>query len=279
MKKRKELAVKARLILEKFIYLKIIMPVLSISRIGRNTIKGDADSGISIDYLYRNKPKGLYSIGKFVDGVVLRLPAVKATQRKKDIIIKVIQNEVSNNLLLEKKTKILDLASGPARYLVEFLDKGTSLKNEIEILCVDNDKQSVNYGNIIGKSKPIRFIKGNTFKMGTLKRFSKKIGWKPNIILCTGFFELNDDKNVRSLLNEIYGFIEKNGLLMFTSQADNPSKKLMKTVGKTRDGSSWKMHFRDPHVLRKWMLEIGFRDVIISLDSWGMYEYCTGRKL
>ena len=104
MKKSKKLIVRVRSATERFIYLRIITPVLNLSRIGRNTIMGKADSGISIDYLYRNKPKGLYQVGKFIDGVILHLPAVKATQKKLDIIIKVLQNEASNNLLLKKKT-------------------------------------------------------------------------------------------------------------------------------------------------------------------------------
>ena len=279
MKRIKKLIIKTRSSFEKFFYSRIVMPALNLSRIGRNTIAGKADSGISIDCLYRNRPKGLYPIGRFVDSVVLHLPAVKATQRKRDIVIKIVQNEVSNNLLLRKKTKILDLASGPARYLVEFLDKQANIDEKIEVLCIDNDKQSVNYGNILGKDKPIRFIKADTFKLGTLKRFSVKIGWKPNIILCTGFFELNDDEHVKRMLFDIHSFIEPDGLLLFTSQADNPSKRLMKKIGKTQAGASWRMHFRASDILRQWMLDTGFRDVIISLDSWGMYEYCTGRKL
>jgi SAM-dependent methyltransferase len=278
MRRSLKTAVKIRKGMEDLVYGRVVGAIMGLSQIGKNTITGKADAGTSIDCMYRGKAKGEYAIGRFIDGILLNLPAVKATIRKKDVIIKILQNEFSNNLLLGKKTKILDLASGPARYLVDFLDNSKYFGEEVEILCVDNDRASINFGKLIGKNKPIRFIKADTFKLGTLKKFSRKVGWKANVVICTGFFELNDDDSILTLLHEIHDSIEKDGLLLFTNQADNPSKKLMKKIGRTQNGGSWKMRFRDAEKLRKWLMDIGFRDVIISEDSWGMYEYCTGRK-
>jgi hypothetical protein len=278
VRKSRKALIRMRRRTEDVLYSKIIRPVLRLSQIGGNTVTGNADAGLSIDCIYRKQPYGAYAIGKFVDGVLLNLPAVKATIKKKDIIIKILQNEVANNAVLGKRTKILDLASGPARYLVDFLGNTRQEDNKVEVLCIDNDRTSVDFGKVIGKDHPIRFIRGNAFNLGTLRRFSQKVGWKANVVVCTGFFELNDDDSVIGLMREIHGSIEKGGLLLFTSQVDNPSKKLMKKLGRTQNGRPWKMRFRDAGKLRKWLIDIGFRDVIISADSWGMYEYCTGRK-
>lgn len=278
MKKTKKIILKARIAAETFFYRRIVAPLLSISCIGNNTISGKADAGVSIDCIYQEQPKGMYLFGNFVDGMLRRLPAVKATVKKKEVIIKILQNEVANNHHLNITSKILDLASGPARYMVDFIEQRGSDCAGVEVLCLDNEQTSINFGKVIGKDKPMRFVKADIFKLGTLKRFSNKIGWKPNIILCTGFFELSEDAYVRKLLKEIFDFMAIGGLLVFTSQADNPSKKLMKKVGKRQNGAMWKMHFREPSILRSWLLDMGFRSVIISLDVWGMYEYCTGRK-
>ena len=274
--RRKLTRVKIRL--SNLVFRRIVIPALSSSRIGRNTTSGAADSGISIDDIYKNTPLGANLFGKALDNFLLQLPAVKATQSKKDIVVKVLANEVENNNILGKTTKIIDIASGPARYLVSFLEKNTHYDKDVQILCIDNDGESVSYGNFLGRNKPIRFIKANVFKLGTLKRFSDKVKWKGNIIVCTGFFELQNDVIVQGLLKEIYDFMEPGSLLLFTSQANNPSKTLMKKIGKRQNGVDWRMHFRPPAKLRKWLLDIGYRDVIISLDGWGMYEYCTARK-
>jgi len=52
----------------------------------------------------------------------------------------------------------------------------------------------------------------------------------------------------------------------------------MSKAGKKQDGENWNLYFRTPGYLRGVMIKKGFRDVIISTDKWGMYEYCTGRK-
>lgn len=255
----------------------IISGLFSSSKLGSSTVGGRADSGLNIDHMYRGKPKGASIFGRMLDSILLNLPSVKATRVKKGIIIKILQNEVANNVLLCKKTRILDLASGPARYLVDLVDdrNGTN----IEALCLDSDKRSINYGKILAHKKPIRYAKVNVFRLGALTRFSKKVSWVPNVVMATGFFEMQNDDVVKSFLRDIYNHMEKGGLILFTGQADNPSKKLMKTVGRTQSGKAWELFLRSPETLRKWLLDAGFRDVIISLDLIGMYEYCTGRKI
>ena len=101
--------------IENFWYKVILKNLLSLSKLGRTSIKGGADSGLNFDHMYRNNPKGITVFGKFVDRVLLNLPSVKATRQRKEVIIKILQNEVANNLILNKKSRILDLASGPAR--------------------------------------------------------------------------------------------------------------------------------------------------------------------
>ena len=259
------------------LYKKIVKSILSISKLGRNVIGGNADSGLNIDHMYRNRPKGITRVGKVIDRVLLKLPSVKATRYKKDIIVKILHNEIANNILLKRKTKILDIASGPARYIVDAITSYD--KDKIEVLCLDSDRKSINFGKVLAGKMPIRYTKVNVFKLRHLKFLSKRISWVPNIIITTGFFEMLPDNIFYNMLKDAYTHIEKDGLMLFTSQADNPSKKLMAKIGKKQDGESWNMFFRAPEFLRETMIGLSFRDVIISVDQWGMYEYCTGRKI
>lgn len=256
---------------------KIITLILSISKLGRNVIKGQADSGLNIDHMYRNRAKGITRLGKFIDNVLLNLPAVKATRNKKDIIMKILRNEIENNIILDKKTKILDIASGPARYIVDVITSYTH--DKIEVLCLDSNRKSINFGRALAGKKPIRYTKANVFNLRHLKSLSRKLKWIPNILITTGFFEMLQDEIFRKMLKDAYDHIEEEGLIIFTSQADNPSKNLMSELGKKQNGQSWNIFFRTPEYLRRLMIKTGFRDVIISIDQWGMYEYCTGRKI
>lgn len=262
--------------LDKFWYNKIIKNLLSLSKLGRTSIKGNADSGLNFDHMYRNNPKGVTAFGKFVDRLLLNLPSVRATRHRKQIIIKILKNEIANNFILDKKSRIIDIASGPARYLVELIND--SNQNNIEVLCIDKDRRSLNFGKILAGAKPIRYTKADILKTRHLRKLGERIFWKPNIILCSGLFEYRDDFFVKKVLREVLESIDSDGLFIFISQADNPSKKLMGKVGTTSEGKSWDLIYRNPEQLRGWLLDVGFRDVIISLDRWGMYEFCTCRK-
>jgi uncharacterized pyridoxamine 5'-phosphate oxidase family protein len=262
---------------ENTFYNSIIKRLLSVSKLGRTTMRGEADSGLNIDHMYRNAPKGITRIGKLVDKVLLNLPSVQATRHKKDVIIKILCNDIENNNILNKKTKILDIASGPARYLVDVINSFN--KDMIEVLCLDSDRRSINFGRVLAGKKPIRYTKANVFKLQHLKFLAKRVAWLPNIIITTGFFEMLEDNIFEKMLQDAFKYIEKGGLILFTAQANNPSKKLMHKVGKKHNGKSWNLYFRTPNYLRKKMIDIGFRDVIVSVDNWGMYEYCTGRKI
>jgi len=239
-------------------------------------MKGEADSGLNFDHMYRNHPKGISGFGKFVDRLLLNLPSVKATRNRKEIIIKILENEIINNFILGKKTRILDAASGPARYLVELLE-GNRQYN-IEVLCIDKDIRSLNFGRILAGKKPIRYARVDVLHARHLKRLSKRIHWKPNIIIISGLFEYKDDNFVKNILKEAYENIEYEGLFLFISQVDNPTKKLMSKVGVTSEGKSWELIYRKPEIFRIWLLQMGFKSVIISVDRWGMYEFCTCRK-
>lgn len=262
--------------LENFWYKTILKNIFSLSKLGRTSIKGQADSGLNFDHMYRNKPKGITSFGKFVDKLLLNLPSVKATRNRKNIIVKILQNEIANNLMLRKKTRILDIASGPARYLIELLD-GYKQK-DIEVLCLDRDRRSLRFGKILAGKKPIRYAKIDVFKPKHLKYLAKKINWQPNIILSSGLFEYLEDPPVKNTLKEVFNNIDKDGLFIFISQTNNPSKKLMSKICKTSDGKSWELIYRTPEIFREWLLDTGFKNVIISTDSWGMYEFCTCKK-
>lgn len=262
--------------LEHFWYRVILKNLLSLSKLGRTSIKGYADSGLNFDHMYLNEPVGVTPFGRFVDRVLLNLPSVKATRSRKEIIVKIIQNDIANNLLAGRKTKILDVASGPARYLVELLSHYD--QKNIEILCIDKDRKALDFGKILAGDKPIRYAKADVEKTGHLKRLSHKLSWRPNIILISGLFEYKEDSFVKNILNEVYDNIDNDSLFIFISQVDNPSKKLMSQICITTEGKSWELIYRKPEIFRKWLFDCGFKNIIISVDKWGMYEFCTCRK-
>jgi len=233
-KERKTLYVKA----EDFLYKRVVKNMLFSSRLGRKSIMGYADSGINFDHIYRNQTKGYTRFGRLVDRVLLNLPAAKATRHRKDRIISLLRNEVYKNISQEKQTKIVDLASGPSRYIVELLSE--DLKKDVEVLCLDADRHVLDYGKRLAKDRPILYKKSNVLRIGKhYKSFIEKKGWRPNIVVVSGFYEYLDDETVKTSLRMIKDSLDVGGLLLFVTQRNNPNRKLIEKVGITKAGKSW----------------------------------------
>jgi 8-amino-7-oxononanoate synthase len=262
--------------IEKFFYLRILRPLIFTSRIGRRAILGRAGRGLFVEYVYQDKASGYNKFGYLIDKILLRLPTAKATKEKKDQIMKIVQEEITKNTLNNKVTKIADLGSGSARYLIELSKDKT--KDQVQSICLDIDKSSLNYGRQIAKGYPIEYRLGNIIRLNHYKRLSQKINWKPNIVIVSTCYEFLSDGIVRASLEEIYKIIDSGGLLIIVSQSRNPNKKLFDNLATLKDDKPWNVYYRKPNTIKKWMMESGFKNIQISLDRYGMYCYSVGRK-
>ncbi len=263
--------------IEDLFYSRIVKPVIFTSRLGRRSMFGYADSGLNFDHIYGNKAKGYNRFGKAVDRILLNLPACKATRYRKERIIKILDEEIKKNISRGKKTRIVDLASGPARYLVDLMTD--DLKNQAEALCLDIDLHSLNYGKKIAGSRPILYKKSNILKIGShYKRFSINKRWHPNIVIASGFYEYIDDELANAALRLINGFLEPGGLLLLITQRDSPNRKLIEKVGLTKSGKKWVLFYREPELIKQWIREAGYKNIGIEVDPWRMYVFYTARK-
>lgn len=262
--------------IERFFYQRILKPLIFTSRLGRKALFGRAGKGLFVEYIYQDRPSGYNNFGRFVDKILLNLPSAKATKEKKVRIFKIIQAEIMKNTINNKMTKIADLGSGLASYLVE-LSKGKK-KDQLQAICLDIDTMSLKYGRLIAKDCPIEYRLGNITRLNHYKKLSQKVHWRPNIVMVSTCYEFLGDGLVRGSLEEIYKILDSEGILVIVSQLNNPNKKLFEYLIDGKDGRSWEINYRKPNVIKKWLIESGFKDINIDLDKWNMYYYCVARK-
>jgi SAM-dependent methyltransferase len=263
--------------IDNIIYKKIIKNIMFTSRLGRRTIFGYADSGINFDKIYLNKPKGYSKLGTFVEFVLLNLPAAKATRNRQIQLKKIISNEIRHNQDTDNKTRILNLASGPARYLTELINKEN--EKQVEILCFDNDKNSLRLGKAItSKLSFTRFIKANVLKLDRYKNIGRIRNWYANIILASGFYFYCEDDTVQRSFKEVYDHLENKGLFIFDNLVGNPNKELLARIGITKTGKPWEFYYRKPNQIISWLKTIGFIEIETINDKWNMYIIYKARK-
>ncbi len=265
--------------LDNFLYKVILKNLLKTSKLGFGIIVTGAESGANFEHMYNNRPEGSFLIGRFVDKALLNLPAVQATRGRKEDIEKVVWNEVGNNRLLGRKTRVLDLASGGARYLRELAEEHHN--GDVESICIDKDKLCVQMGKKLSAReglKNIKFFRGDIFKLVHLRKFASKLNWIPDVVIASGLFIYHNNDATERMLREIYNFLPAEGLVIFSSYENLSSRKLMRKVGSTSAGEEWTLYYRKPDYWRNLLYKIGFRQIFILRDQWRMNNICTARK-
>lgn len=265
--------------LENFFYRGILKNLLKLSNLGYGIIVTGAESGANFEHMYNNHPAGKLIIGRYIDKALLKLPSVQATRGRKEDIKKVLWNEIHNNKLVNRKTHVLDLASGGARYLRELVEEHRN--GDVESICIDKDRRCVMLGHSLATKEQlsnIRFFQGNIFHLEHLKKISSRILWKPNVVIASGLFIYFNHDAVEKMLREIYEFLPSEGLVIFSSYENLSSRKLMRKVGSTSAGEEWTLYYRKPDYWRNLLYKIGFRQIIILRDQWQMNNICTARK-
>ncbi len=262
-----------------FFYKVLVKNVLKTSRLGYGSVVTGAESGENFEHMYNNKPQGKWVIGKYVDKVLLNLPAVHATRGRKEDVKKILWNEIYNNQMINKKTKVLDLASGGARYLRELKEEHN--KGLIESICIDKNEACVKLGESLVKQegvRNIRFFRGDIFHLEHLRRLSSNKKWQPNVIISSGLFIYFDNQMVERMIKEIYQALPQNGLFIFSSYENLNTRKLMRKTASVSSGEEWILHYRKPDHWRSVLYKLDFKDVQITRDQWLMNNVCSARK-
>ena len=266
--------------LDDFFYRVILKNILKLSKLGYGFIVSGAESGENYEHIYDNKPKGAFLIGMFLDKILLNLPSVRATRARKEEIKIILRAESNNNKMAGTRTRVLDLASGGARYLRELKVEHESC--DIESLCIDKNRRCVSLGRSLAMTenvKNLKFIRGDVFRMGHLKAISERISWQPNVIIASGLFIYFNDQTVERILKEIFESLPPGGLIIFQSYENLSSRKLMRKTSVTSSGDPWTLHYRKPDFWKELLQTIGFTNVTISRDEWQMNNVCSARKV
>lgn len=265
--------------IDDYFYRVILKNILKLSRLGYGFIVSGAESGENFEHIYNNKAAGSFFFGKVIDRLLLNLPSVRATRERKDQIKNVLREEIKRNQAAGRGTRVLDLASGGARYLRELKEEHES--GRVESLCIDKNMRCVQLGRFLTqqeKVKNLKFIRGDIFRTSHLRAISKQLDWRPNVIIASGIFIYFNDQVVERVLREVFQFLPPGGLMIFQSYENLSSRKLMRKTSTTTAGEQWTLYYRKPDFWEKLLRDVGFGTIAITRDEWKMNNICVARK-
>lgn len=233
-------------------------------------------SGKTVDYVYNNKPHGSFLIGKLIDKHFLSHPGWEGVrQRRANLEALVIESIL---YLRSQKTNIslLDIASGPAAYIISVLEKAG--EKDVLALCRDLDNRWLSEGAQAAQAKNlkgVRFERGDAFDAESLLALTPK----PNIIIASGFYDwIIDDEAVKKSLSIIHKVLDEKGHFIMTNQTAHPDLEFVEKVFTDFNHQPLKMKMRSENTIHSWLEDAGFKVEKTLSDSKGLYSVTKACK-
>ena len=230
-------------------------------------LKYGFDSGISLDYIYKNHANGKLLIGKFIDRFYLNQIGWRGVRERKKNLLSLIEEKITS--LGEKNVKILDVAGGTGNYLFDIKEKYPKIK----ILINEFKKSNIEVGEKVIKKnnwEDISFINYDCFDKETYK----KINYTPNIVIISGVFELfENNKMLENTISGIAEILDKNGAVIYTGQPWHPQLKQIALVLNSHkgNGKSWLMRRRSEKELDSLFENYNLKKEKMLIDNDGIF--------
>jgi SAM-dependent methyltransferase len=262
--------------------LKIFLTKLVVKTIGRSSrgirlvTKLGLTSGIMLDYIYQNQPQGSHIIGKYIDKIYLSHPAWEDVRIRKDNLERFLEEAIKIQRGLRRKPIILDIASGPARYILDTLsEKGM---DDVEAICQDLDEEALNLGHHNAAElglNSVKFAIGDAFSEESLASLVPKA----NIVVSSGFYDwITDDELVKKSMSLIFSILPSGGCFLFTNQAKHVSFELTQAVFSDHQGKPLRMSLRAAILVNGWATDAGFNIVNTTGDEKSNYSITLAQK-
>lgn len=236
-------------------------------------LKYGFDSGVTLDYVYDNKVNGTTKIGEMIDKNYLNSIGWKGIRQRRVNMVSTLTSKIEKMLEEGKEIKVLDIAGGPGRYLIDIAKKYP----QVEILVQDYQEQNIEQGNKLKKDNKltnINYKQADAFNSETYKN----IGFTPNIVVISGVFELfHDNSLIQKAIDGVSSIIEKEGYLLYTGQPWHPQLEQIANVLNNHQKSKWIMRRRSQLELDNLFNKVGFQKDNMLIDNWGIFTVSSAK--
>ena len=211
-------------------------------RLGRET---GFDSGSMLDYVYRNNPSGRGPLGRAIDRRYLESVGWRGIRQRKRHIEELLRQAMGLLAAAGRPLRLLDIAAGYGRYVLEALATGGAARPE-SVLLRDYSDLNVREGRALiramGLQDVARFERGDAFDRTSLAAVAPR----PTLGIVSGLYELiPDSEPVRNSLAGMASAVEPGGFLLYTGQPWHPQLELIaRALTSHRGGRAWVMRRR-----------------------------------
>jgi ubiquinone/menaquinone biosynthesis C-methylase UbiE len=204
------------------------------------------DSGVMLEYIYENKPRGITPLGVWVDKLYISNEVWDGVRSRRGFLVEQLKAAIQHY----DQPMIFDLAAGVGSYL--FLLPA----NQATIIAGDYEREAVQAGqakvNETGRSD-ITFKQNNAFE---LEQFAAD---RADILVSSGFFDiLVKDEEIDTVLKNGTAITQPGARWVFTIQEHHPDLRLLKETMIDLNKEAWELVPRSVETLVDWANKYGW---------------------
>lgn len=230
------------------------------------------DSGISLDYVYRNESHGKNRFGRILDRGYLEAIGWKGIRIRKQHLLQLLEEHIAQVKAAGRAVKILDIAGGTGNYLFDIKEKYPDTEiviNEFLLSNIAVGEKIIHRKGLQG----IRFTNYDCFDPATYT----KLEFEPNIVIISGIFELFGDNEMASrAVQGATSICEANSHLVYTGQPWHPQLKMIAYVLNSHQKKDWVMRRRSQKELDRLMAYNGVVKERMLIDDFGIFTVSSG---
>jgi alpha-beta hydrolase superfamily lysophospholipase/SAM-dependent methyltransferase len=234
------------------------------------------DSGLSLDYVYKNEPGGALALGRLIDRSYLNTIGWRGIRQRKANLEKTLQEIIKKLHADNRPVRILDIAAGAGRYVIETMSALAAIPMSARLR--DYKRENVDAAHALAQEFALDNVvveQGDAFDRVSLGALEPKA----TIGIVSGLYELFPGNEM--VLNSLRGLaaaLEPGGCLIYTIQAWHPQIEFIAGVLRNREGGPWIMRRRTTAEMDQLTHAAGFEKIGMEVDQWGMFTVSTARR-
>ena len=233
------------------------------------------DSGESLDYVYENQARGVGVLGKVIDRFYLNSAGWRGIRIRGKNMQKALDWAIERHGETPETIRIMDIASGPGRYLLDML-KRSRTKN-LSVRCCDMDEVGLEAGR--QKAKELGLENVTFEKRDAFAKPARKPEPTTDIAIVSGLYELfADNEMVSRSLQVLSDSVKEGAYLIYTNQPWHPQLEFISRVLTNRNGEPWVMRCRSQNEMDELVKQAGFVKQTMFYDEQGIFTVSIATK-
>jgi alpha-beta hydrolase superfamily lysophospholipase/SAM-dependent methyltransferase len=235
------------------------------------------DSGMTLDYVYENRPQGLTPLGRWMDRAYLESIGWRGIRQRRVHLEAALRDLIRATHAAGRPVRLLDIAAGAGRYVLESLHAlrdvpATALLRDYKAENLDAAKRRAAELGLAN----VTIAHGDAFDRASLAATAPR----PAIAIVSGLYELFPaNAPILESLRGLADALEPGGHLIYTNQPWHPQVEFIARVLTNREGKPWIMRRRAQAEMDALVREAGFEKLRMDIDRWGIFTVSVARRV